>query len=109
MGGHAGPNGGIHPGTTPADSPHEGEANVFAAADAAVPELRVVRSCENVLNTVGPPTPSPGPATMESDGTLKANAADAAVARTGNVRATRIKTYALLSLIMQHPLNNMSY
>jgi hypothetical protein len=108
IGGHAGPKGGIHPGAVPAEVPNDGVASAFDAADAAVPVLRVVRSCENVLNTVGPP-PNPGPATMESDGTLNANAAVAVEARKGSNRATRIRTYALLSLIMQHPLNNMSY
>jgi hypothetical protein len=108
MGGHAGPNGGIHPGADPAEVPNEGAAYAFAAADAAAPEPRVVRSCEYVLNTVGP-EPRPGPAVMLRDGTLNENAAVAVQARTGNVKATKIRTYALLSLIIQHPLNNMSY
>lgn len=108
IGGQAGPNGGIHPGAVPAEVPNEGVATAFAAADAAVPALRVVRSCEYVLNMVGP-QPRPGPAVMDSCGKLNENAAVAVHARTGNVKATRIRTYALLSLIIQHPLNNISY
>ncbi len=108
MGGHAGPSGGIHPGATPADSPNEGEASVFAAAAVAAADPMLVKSCENVLKTVGP-LPRPGPAVMLRDGTLNENAAVAAQARAGKVKATSIKTYTLLSLIIQHPLNDMSY
>jgi hypothetical protein len=93
----------------PAPYPYEGAAYAFAAAEAAAPEPNVVRSCEYVLNTVGPARPRPGPAVMLRDGTLNENAAVAEHASMGSIRAAKIIKYALLSLIIQHPLNHMSY